>query len=543
MTKKWGLLLFTSLLAVTTALTGCSTNKGEKEPVKNEAVQETKEVVFPLEQPVDLTMFTVKHPQVKKDYSEMQFFKNMAEKTGVNVKWNLASTADGQEQMNLLFASDDLPDVFFGPYLMSTSDIVRYGSDGQIVPLDDMINEQLTPNIVKLFEQRPEYKAYVTAPDGHIYTIPMISETMENTIPDAMFINQKWLDKLGLAMPTTTDEFYEVLKAFKTGDPNGNGAADEIPFSVVNMKNAIQGPLSLAAAFGKTWPSGNASNFRVEDGKIAFAPILEENRDFLTYINKLFKEGLIDQEIFTHDASVYAAKLNSSPSSVGAFFFWNASALPPETRDDYVIVPPLKGPSGETGWNRQDPNNNPHGFSITKENKHPEITMKWFDELYETNTSLEATYGPFGINLEKVDGGYTVVPSDDPGFRYSESAGAQAPGAVLAETFSTAVPSPDAPADRKMEYVQLLKPFTDSVIFPRNLMISLEDAELAKQWGIDVMAENAYLDQAIAKIVTGNDPEGEWKKMVEQLKKYGLEDYTAMMQRNYDSYLSSSEAK
>lgn len=539
MTKKWGLLLFTSLIAISTALTGCSGSKGEKETVKSEAPGETKKIVFPLEKPVDLTMFTIKHPAVKKDYSEMKFFKNMAEKTGVNVKWNLASTADGQEQMNLLFASDDLPDVFFGPYLMSTSDIVRYGSDGQIIPLDDMINEELTPNIMKLFEKRPEYKAYVTAPNGHIYTIPMISETMENTIPDAMFINKKWLDKLGLEMPTTTDEFYEVLKAFKTGDPNGNGTADEIPFSVVNMKNAIQGPLSLAAAFGKSWPSGNASNFHVENGKITFAPILEENRDFLTYMNKLYKESLIDQEIFTHDASVYSAKLNSNPSSVGAFFFWNSAALPPETRDDYVMVPPLKGPNGETGWNRQDPNNNPHGFSITKENENPEITMKWFDELYETDTSLEATFGPFGTNLEKVDGGYTVTVDD----RYAESAGAQAPGAVLAETFATAVPNPDLPPDRKKEYVELLKPFTNPEIFPRNLMVSLEDAEQIKQWGIDVLAENAYLDQAIAKIVTGNDPAGEWSKMVEQLKKYGLEDYTAMMQRNYDSYISSSEAK
>lgn len=543
MNKKWGLVLLTSLIALSTALTGCGGKKEENTADKEAGKETNQEIVFPLEQPVDLTMFTVKHPQVKKEYGEMQFFKNMFDKTGVNVNWNLASTADGQEQMNLLFASDDLPDAFFGPYLMSTSDIVRYGTDGQIVPLEEMINEKLTPNIVELFEKRPEYKAYVTAPDGHIYSIPMISETVENTIPDAMFINQKWLDKLGLKMPTTTDEFYEVLKAFKTGDPNGNGSADEIPFSVMNMKNAIQGPLSMAAAFGKSWPNGNANFFRVENGKITFAPTLEENRDFLSYMNKLYKEGLIDQEIFTHDASVYTAKLNSNPSSVGAFIMWNASALPPETRNDYVIVPPLKGPGGETGWNRQEPNNAPHGFSITKENKHPEFTMKWFDEIYETDTSLEATFGPFGINLEKVEGGYTVVPSDDPGFRYSESAGAQAPGAVLAETFATSVPNPDAAPDRKMEYVELLKPYTDPEIFPRNLMMSLEDADLSKQWGIDVIAENAYMDQAIAKIVTGKDPEGEWKKMVGQFNKYGLEEYTAMMQRNYDSYISSGGGK
>ena len=46
--------------------------------------------------------------------------------------------------------------------------------------------------------------------------------------PNRMFINKAWIDKLGLSMPTTTDELKAVLKAFHDQDPNGNGVQDEI---------------------------------------------------------------------------------------------------------------------------------------------------------------------------------------------------------------------------------------------------------------------------------------------------------------------------
>ncbi len=75
------------------------------------------------------------------------------------------------------------------------------------------------------------YKDLITAPDGNIYALPQVNECYHCMYQQRMWIYKPWLDKLGLKMPTTTDEFYEVLKAFKTKDPNGNGKADEIPLS------------------------------------------------------------------------------------------------------------------------------------------------------------------------------------------------------------------------------------------------------------------------------------------------------------------------
>lgn len=67
----------------------------------------------------------------------------------------------------------------------------------------------------------------MTAPDGHIYTIPYVCT--DTTVGYSPYINTKWLENVGMSTPTTTDEFEAVLKAFKEQDANGNGdASDEI---------------------------------------------------------------------------------------------------------------------------------------------------------------------------------------------------------------------------------------------------------------------------------------------------------------------------
>lgn len=70
-----------------------------------------------------------------------------------------------------------------------------------------------------------------TAPDGKIYGLTGLNECFHCSYPNKMWVNTKWLDQLNMKVPATTEEFKEMLKAFKTKDPNGNGKADEVPLS------------------------------------------------------------------------------------------------------------------------------------------------------------------------------------------------------------------------------------------------------------------------------------------------------------------------
>lgn len=175
---------------------------------------------------VELTFLYVKGANMA-DFEENAMFQQMEKDTNVKINWQYAGDADWSEQKSLLLASGDLPDVFFGSNSLKDMDIAT--NLELFIPLEDYV-EKYCPNIQAAWEAEPTMEKMVTNPDGHIYTLPG-KKPLRPKGCDTPFINQKWLDNLGLEMPTTVDEWYEVLKAFKEKDPNGNGVADEIPLT------------------------------------------------------------------------------------------------------------------------------------------------------------------------------------------------------------------------------------------------------------------------------------------------------------------------
>ena len=77
-------------------------------------------------------------------------------------------------------------------------------------------------------EDKKVMEAAQTMADGNMYSLSKYEPETWNVTPNRMFINKAWIDKLGLTMPTTTDELKTVLKAFHDQDPNENGVQDEI---------------------------------------------------------------------------------------------------------------------------------------------------------------------------------------------------------------------------------------------------------------------------------------------------------------------------
>lgn len=161
------------------------------------------------------------------DPDEMELFKRMEELTNVHIVWDQIPQAEYDEKKNLLLAAaasagSELPDGFFGKFSLSASDLVTYGSQGILIPLNDLI-DQYAPNLKALFEAHPEIKSMVTAPDGNIYSTPYVQQGEDGTIASNMMINVTWLERLGLEKPTTMEELKAVLTAFRDLDANGNG--------------------------------------------------------------------------------------------------------------------------------------------------------------------------------------------------------------------------------------------------------------------------------------------------------------------------------
>lgn len=471
------------------------------------------------------------------DILEMALYQQIEAETNVRIRGEFIYPSAWEERKNLAFAGGDLPDIFLGRAL-SDADIVRYGSQGLLVPLDDLL-ERFAPNYMAIVERRPQYLETITTPSGVIYTLPIINELLYRENPDNLIINTTWLEALGLAIPETTDEFVEVLRAFRDGDPNGNGEADEIPFSFVyGSRNS--GIYSMFGSFGTL---DNPEHLNVEDDVVVFAPIQEGYREAVAWFHQLYEEGLIDQEAFTQNDQQFRAKGRSTPMLYGALPVWLDSneVGPDRAVNDYQAIPPLAGPDGDRLWNRYDGQFalRRGAFAITSAtSQQHELLVRWVDYLYEPRRSLEISRGPFGVNLiENADGSIEFAPTPEGmgygEFRYSNAPGGGFPWAVLSDVYAR-IGLPAQQLRKLREHYPLYEPYFPDQVYP-NLFLTAEQEQEISVLRTDI---DSYVEQQTARFIVGDDEltDGTWAAYVDQLDRMGLSRLIEIYQEAYDVY-------
>lgn len=238
------------------------------------------------------------------DWNEMWVFKHIKEVLGIAFEFTQVPADGFQEKKNLAFATGTLPNLFFDG--LDDIDLSTYGSQGLLVPLEQYINEEDTPNIVARFEEHPALKAAMTFPDGHIYNFRGYTLHPREQSKCRFWVNVAWMDQLGIEEPTTLDEFYNYLKLIKENDLNGNGdATDEVPlsgrFDAITYVASLELPILAALGYTEKW-------VEAIDGEVVFVPTQPLYKEYLAYMNKLYSEGLLDAEYFTQTAEQYQSK-------------------------------------------------------------------------------------------------------------------------------------------------------------------------------------------------------------------------------------------
>ena len=243
------------------------------------------------------------------DYDDNAYTKWLEEQTGVDVEFVLfaGSTNDVKTQISLMIASGErLPDIILGVNL-TVATMKEYGHDGYLTNLASLFSTDAYYMSQALHEQYPDEDAYnmkmrqfmanLDDPTTHaVYCFPANFMTPIDAADNQMWINQDWLDKLGLEAPTNPEELYEVLKAFRDGDPNGNGKKDEIPMVGIDGKrfyNVISYILNSWLYYLPHY------KYLVEDDVVYCPYDQPEYREGLIYVNKLVSEGLIDPMTWT----------------------------------------------------------------------------------------------------------------------------------------------------------------------------------------------------------------------------------------------------
>ncbi|MGM0882171.1 MAG: ABC transporter substrate-binding protein [Bacillota bacterium] len=345
--KKTFFSMLALVLSLTLVLSACGkSNEGSNSNSNSTTNTEEKEPAAD-SGPVAMTFFA---PQGKAPLEDNSYTKHVEEKFNVKIKWDLAPADALVDRRQLLLASGDYPEVFLEGKLTHT-DLLTYGKQGVFLPLNDLI-EKYAPNIKAMMEKKSYFKDAITATDGNIYALPRLNECYHCTFSQKFWMNKEWLDKVGLPVPTTTDELYTVLKAFKEKDPNGNGKADEIPLTGAPNKTVWNGNID-AYLMNSFIYNDNGKYLTLNDGKVDFAANKEGWKQGLIYMNKLYKEGLIDPASFTqNDQAIGQLGNREGDELVGSITTALVSYLVNPYDDKltrhkhWVIVPPLKGPEG-----------------------------------------------------------------------------------------------------------------------------------------------------------------------------------------------------
>ncbi len=477
----------------------------------------------------------------RKSLHDIAYLKELEEKTNVRIEWIEIGNTAWNEKKNLMFVSGDLPDAFLGEGI-SDMDILM--NQDSFIPLNDLI-EEYAPNIRACFEKEPELRSVVTGEDQQIYSLFRYRGSYFPNTMDTMAINQTWLDNLGLEVPTTTEELYEVLKKFKEEDPNGNGIQDEIPMILMHqMGNATNSEANLFPPFGvydNTSYSELTYHMMVEDGNPVFTPAQEGYKEALKYMNRLYEEGLLDPEIFTMTGDTYTAKCQDENDIVGAFTGWTISNSVGFERaeKDFIQLPPLKGPGGQQGWTVvNDMQIGRNMFEITSANPYPEATMRWIDEWYSRDMSVQTFYGPYGLMTDQAQDGTVVAYEPPEGYTYGEwrwgnCPADSAPYACFPEFEDFLTPAKQQ-RDRDV-FQKAVDPYLQKEIYP-NVSFTLEQMNALKKIIPDI---NSYEEMMRAKFVCEGGIDGQWEEYLKQLEKLGLSEAMEIYNSAYESFLQA----
>jgi putative aldouronate transport system substrate-binding protein len=551
MKKVWIVSLSLAIAAVA-VLSGC-TDKAAV-PQQDNAANAAKinpAGQFPIMKEKTTLKVLVKGSSFVEDFATNEYTKFLEEKTNIHIEWDVAPEKSAIEKLNLVLGSGDLPDVIMGFDISPTQQLI-YGNTGEFLDLTKNI-EQYGTETKKMFEKLPYVKEAITAPGGKIYGLPLVNECFHCSLSQKTWIYKPWLDKLGLQVPTTTDEFYNVLKAFKTQDPNGNGKADEIPLAgaAVGPNVNIDSFIMNAFILNPSIINGSEKRLFINNGKVDVSFDKPEFKDGLVYLHKLYAEGLIAPQSFTQDRD-QAKQMGENPGTVilGAAVAQHDGIFTDTSKGavgrwlDYVAVPALKGPKGV----QVAPLNNSVSqgrFVITKASKNPEAAFRWADLMYDQEMTLRNAEGRPNIEWKLADPGEMGINGKQAIWKYTDAKLPTVQNVKWSQTGPSLrtndfrlglVPDPKLPQESILynETKTKYEPYKqkEDTVLPQLFFTNEQATELAD---LDKTI-NDNVKEMIARFVIGDASlDKDWDGYLKNLDNMKLKRYLEIYQAAYDA--------
>lgn len=458
-------------------------------------------------------------------FNDVAAFKEMEQVTGVKIDFQHITN----EKRNLLFASNDLPDMFIINW--ENGSPMKYAQDGQIYKLDSLLS-QYAPNFVNLLKENESIVPQIVEADNGIYYFPFLRNDPELRIFAGFQIRQDWLDKVNMEVPKTKEELYSVLKAFKENDMNGNGVDDEYP--IITEKGKGLDYMLYWWGIGEFYVDSN--------DKIQCGWLQPEYKEYVTWLNQIYNEGLIDPDYAILDKNQFESKISNGQSGVwyglAGGTLGRLSTLMASIDPNFKLtaLPWLQASDGNSyvlNTEYISVNNTNLGLAITQQCSNVEAAVKWTDFAYSEQGNLLLNFGVEGESYEMKDGvpTYTDLITNNPNLSMSET------------LQQYCIPSGYPMNQNPYYFDQYMTPIQKDAINVWKQCDTSRTVPVLKYTQEEVpVATNkfnelkSYNNEMLNKFITGKESLDNFDSYIDTLTKMGINDVIAVQQSAYDRY-------
>ncbi|MDR1971898.1 MAG: hypothetical protein LBQ46_08240 [Treponema sp.] len=358
------------------------------------------------------------------DFNDAEFFQWYEEKTNIHINFIVPPANSEKDAFNLLFASGNMPDMIYSqPNLVSNAHAYRGGEDkaiedGYFINLAEYT--AFAPNFMSWVNngQASGLSKAVYSDRKNIYGFWGIWKPMQDSVmPElGLAIRRDFLERVNKKIPTTYDEWYDVLKAFR----------DQLKIAapLYTSKFGIDVFGEFMAGFG------TAPYFYQVDGTIKYGPLDDAYKEYLTMLHQWYNEGLLDKDFPTRASVGYSADNDMMLNDkVGALVDWATRLSETYTTrgaansDFYLVAAPQPkkagGPDPHYRSVTGDDQLHDGCVQISADGKYIEQAIRWVDGFYAEDIYLNANYGlesQKGVVWQEAPDGHRI---GDYNFRYA----------------------------------------------------------------------------------------------------------------------------
>ena len=516
-------------------------------------------LAFPLSETATISGLTSYPVGSESQPNNRTIFKRLEEQTNVHVEWKTIQSDQWGDKIALEMSNiKTLPEFVFSASFNDT-DLLKYAKQGVILNLEDYIDKYM-PNLQKVFEQAPEYRAMCTDADGHIWALPWIEQlgyekTAIQTVGNMPFINKAWLDFLNIPVPSTVDEFEQALIAFRD---NADALKKEfgidgsiIPMSFI-MNGGNEDCTILCNGFGEGYGDPDPGrHIVVTDDKKVICPATTEGwKKGVQWLNKLYTEGLMDEEAWTQDWNTYVAK--GKAGRYGVCFSWDVANIAGVSMDDLIAGKgwvPL--PALEADVKNITPCNGSFtsGFDrgrcvVTANAKNPALICAWLDQMYDPFQSPQNNWGTYGedddfdifelstnANGDKMLKHKWLGDASPVEVREAECVGG--PLAILDSYYDVYVTCPDDAQYRLNWIKDIYTPdMNTKYVFP-NVFMTTDETKKISDLNADIYK---CINTARAEGIKNGFTDADFDQLQSDLAGYKLDEYLGIFQKYVDEY-------